>query len=437
MKKIFFCLLLVIIILPLSSTNSTITKAKTSEWHPGEQYFKGDYDYNADQPAALNWNRQSNFYSIDSNPNIKWTSKVAGFRGDPVIGTDGTIYVHQQDKLYAFNADGSVKWATESLFGNVSIGYDGTIFSGKTAYNPDDGSIKWSIKGYSRATPAIGESVIYTVVDNKLMALDYKDGSLIWKSPDLEPYSAYSPSPVVSSDGTIYVSTDAPNNSFSYLYAFDKNGKEKWKYQYKQGAGGEGNVPTIGSDGTIYTTKNNILYAITPNGELLWELGFAKKISQVVISKDEVIYLGSWDYNLYALNKDGSEKWRKSLNSYVRGVPILDINGNILVMDNYGTLFSVNNLGKTNWTTKLDTVSSYSSPAIAKDGTIYIGTSYAFNAVTGEKNANQSCSIYDIIDELLENPQSNEDIERAKSYINDIKYKVDGWESKINEYEKK
>lgn len=439
-KKGFIYLTLMLLVLGSFSVESA--HAETAEWNPGEQYFKGDYDYKAAQPASLNWNRQSSFNSIDLNPRIKWIHTLPGsstryFGGTPVIGKDGSIYIKQLDSLYAFNPDGSVKWVTNSPNGDVSIGYDGTLFIGGTALNPNDGSVKWSYKGYSRATPAIGDGVIYTTVDNKLVALNYEDGSVIWKKPEFAAYSSYSPSPVVSSDGTIYVSTDASASSYSYLYAFDKDGNEKWKYQYKQSKGGTGNVPTIGPDGTIYTIKDTTLHAISPNGELLWELKFSKKINQVVISKDEVIYVGSWDYNFYALNKDGSEKWRKSIGTYVRSVPIIDNNGNIIVTDNSGNLLSMNTSGEIKWTLKLDHSSSESSPSIDKDGTIYIGASYSLVAVTGEKNANQSCSIYDIIDKLLENPQTKEDIERAKSYINNIKNKVNDWESKINEYENK
>lgn len=439
LKKGFIYLALMLLVLGSFSMESA--HAETAEWNPGEQYFKGDYDYKAAQPAGLNWNRQSSFNSIDLNPRIKWIHTLPGsstrfFDGTPVIGKDGSIYIKQRDSLYAFNPDGSVKWKNDTpRIAGVSIGHDGTLFAGNKALNPDDGSVKWSVYGNSISTPAIGNGVIYTVIDNRLMALDYGKGSVIWSTPDLIPYSAESPSPVVSSDGTIYLSTEAPNDSYSFLYAFDKDGKEKWKYPYKQGRGGT-LVPTIGPDGTIYTIKDTILYAITPNGELKWKIEKTKGISQVAVSKDDVIYLASLDYNLYAINTDGSEKWKKSIGSMVKGTPIIDNNGNIIVTDHSGKLLSMNDLGVTNWTLQIGSTSS-SSPSIDKDGTIYIGTSYSFVAVTGDKNANQSCSIYDIIDDLLENPQTKEDIERAKSYINNIKNKVNDWESKINEYENK
>ena len=81
-------------------------------------------------------------------------------RGSPAIGADGTVYVGSCDnKLYAINPDGSLKWAyTTGDDGDSSpaIGADGTVYVGSYdgklyAINPD-GSLKWSYTtgGYVR-----------------------------------------------------------------------------------------------------------------------------------------------------------------------------------------------------------------------------------------------------------------------------------------------
>jgi len=79
---------------------------------------------------------------------------------------------------------------------------------------------------------------------------------------------------------------------------------------------------------------DNYLYAINPDGTLKWKFGTGGDIlSSPAIGKDGTIYVGSYDNYLYAINPDGSLKWKFETGNGV-----------------------------------------YSSPAIGKDGTIYVGS---------------------------------------------------------------
>jgi outer membrane protein assembly factor BamB len=102
-------------------------------------------------------------YAVRSDGTLKWSIKLEGIESSPAIGADGTVYV---DSLYhtlsAVNPDGSLKWnyKTDYSFSGGSrfsdppaIGSDGTIYvqgllgtldqDKVFAINPD-GSLKWS-----------------------------------------------------------------------------------------------------------------------------------------------------------------------------------------------------------------------------------------------------------------------------------------------------
>ena len=87
-------------------------------------------------------------------------------------------------------------------------------------------------------------------------------------------------------------------------------GTLKWRY----GMGRRRSVvssPAIGADGTIYVGSyyDNYLYAINPDGTRKWryETGYWVE-SSPAIGADGTIYVGS--LNFYAINPDGTLKWR-------------------------------------------------------------------------------------------------------------------------------
>ena len=66
--------------------------------------------------------------------------------------------------------------------------------------------------------------------------------------------------------------------------------------------------PAIASDGIIYISpKYNHLYAINPDGSRKWRFKTGDDVSfSPAIGRDVTIYVGSGDNYLYAINSDGS-----------------------------------------------------------------------------------------------------------------------------------
>jgi PKD repeat protein len=135
------------------------------------------------------------------------------------------------------------------------------------------------------------------------------------------------------------------------------------------------NSPVIGIDGTIYvgsTDKN--LYALNRDGTLKWKYSTGSDIVQgaPTIGSDGTIYSTSYDGKLYALNPDGTLKWSYTTDNRY-GSPAIGSDGTIYIGSYYYNLFALNPDGTLKWTYKTGN-SICSSPAIGSDGTIYIGS---------------------------------------------------------------
>jgi len=116
------------------------------------------------------------------------------------------------------------------------------------------------------------------------------------------------------------------------------------------------------------------LYAVNPNGTLKWrfDTGGATE-SSLAISQDGNIYVGSYNGKIFCINPDGTEKWRFETNDGVLASPAIDKNGIIYIGSNDRNFYALNPDGSLKW--KYNTGSDIlSSPAIADDGTIYFGT---------------------------------------------------------------
>jgi hypothetical protein len=165
----------------------------------------------------------------------------------------------------------------------------------------------------------------------------------------------------LAKDGTLYFGVDDAR-----LYAMNPDGTLKWitkvqayQDQYDVTNAISTSTPTIGDDGTIYintlgyysvySNSHNFgfLWAINPDGSEKWryEAGNYKSGSgtmipwlrgSAAIGHDGTIYVGSEDGVLHAVNPDGTLKWKfisYENKGWLRGLeggpPVIDMNGTI------------------------------------------------------------------------------------------------------------
>ncbi|MBL7994341.1 PQQ-like beta-propeller repeat protein [bacterium] len=140
--------------------------------------------------------------------------------------------------------------------------------------------------------------------------------------------------------------------------------------QWSSDLGGPGTAaaPVIGDDGTIYIVgeypgepkgggiRNAGLMAISPQGTLKWFFSKSLDIgnsegayytNSVAIGRNGTIYIGLWDSTFYALNLDGTIKWKYRTTRFFSGNPVIDEHDNVYVgMD---TIFCFTPDGHIRW----------------------------------------------------------------------------------------
>jgi outer membrane protein assembly factor BamB len=182
---------------------------------------------------------------------------------------------------------------------------------------------------------------------------------------------------------------DVKHSGRSPYNTINNNGAEIWKFQadswIEEGA-------IIGSDGTIYFGDfSGNFYALNSDGSLKWRLNRSHDIwgtisSTPAISKDGTIYIGSYDKCLYAIYPNGTIKWKVDSGGGISSSPVIAEDGTIyfgnMVGFDGGNIIAVNPNGEIKW--KYETGYYITSdPAIGYDGTVYIGSGdtyfYAMN----------------------------------------------------------
>ncbi len=229
------------------------------------------------------------------------------------------------------------------------------------------------------------------------------NGTVKWT---FETGGAIESSPVIGPDGTIYVGSHDGK-----LYAINPDGTEKWRFNAGTPEYDERwdvykaiiSAPAVASDGTIYIHSiGDYLFAVNPDGTEKWRFNIKWHYdfwSSPTIGPDGTIYIGSARTDeaslmgLFAINPDGSEKWRFIISSGVPSVSAIGTDGTVYVggadpVTNKGRVYAINPDGTEKWQF-ITELWMESSPTIGPDGMIYIGSKegnvYAINPDGTEK----------------------------------------------------
>lgn len=190
----------------------------------------------------------------------------------PMLGPDGSLYIGCFDgKMYSFDKETkAARW----VFDANEVSADGLVYIHSTAALSQDGTVLYfGVGTFSGIGTARGA----------LVAIRASDGRYLWSKWVDGPVEA---SPVVASDGTIYVGSWDGS-----LYAIHPDGSEKWR------RGLDGAIwasAAIAADSTIYVGSiAQEFIAVTPDNQLKWTVPFTTPGSPA-IGADGTVFVGNW-----------------------------------------------------------------------------------------------------------------------------------------------
>lgn len=326
-------------------------------------------------------------------------------RATPAISTDGIVVVGSTDwKIYGLDGTtGQKRWelGTRGVMCSCpAIGADGTVYVGSRdarlyALDGATGAMCWQYQtgGKVVASPAVASdgTVFVGSRDTKVYALDGVTGQKRWDFPS---GSAVDTSAAIGADGTVFVGAQPDR-----IYALDPmTGQQRWEYRTGRGV----SSPCIGLGDTVYVGSpggglgSGAMYALNgTTGQKLWEYPTGGAVAAPAIGSDGTLhfsttelvfgpppfYFSSSAFTVYALHGvTGQVLWSsRRENDSADSSPVIGMEGNAYLgstgaMAQGGRVYALDLVSgqMSRWFHAGDI---YSCPAIAADGTVYIGSS--------------------------------------------------------------
>lgn len=277
----------------------------------------------------------ASLYSVDYTGNVIWKIALPSSEifTTPLIAADGTIYFYSRKfnewNLYAVSKEGTILWSYKpggdfQQLG-MNIGLDGTLYfidgfhnlvalskSGDELWKYNDARF-WSSLWSSLTFAPDGKTIyIQGFNDVSLLAFDIinKEIKWIWGS------SALYNSPIVDSDGNIYLFPSHQNSSANpKFYSLKPDGSLKWEFEYTPLHYDKylNLDPTIDKKGNVYFGLDTI-YSLDYNGVLRWKYGLGTGLtgnnySPLVCDAQSNVYIGLVDNRIISLNSEGYLRW--------------------------------------------------------------------------------------------------------------------------------
>lgn len=311
-------------------------------------------------------------YCLDTLGLSKWQFPSAdsnegdAFNSSPAVGNDGVVYIGNEDgELYAINPNGTEKW-------RFTVG-GGNEFS---------------------SSPALDEAAgrLYVGCENEtLYALDItNNGSQVWAYGAQDIISS---SPAIASDGSIIFGDEGDSGR---VYILNPDGSERRIFI------ADGQIfssPALSGSTIYFAASDTFFYALDTNGTAQRYMPATSQSvhSSPAIGLSGVIYYGTDDGNLYALNSDMTplSSWQATTAGEITSSVAVGADGIVYVVSDDYFLYGFNATtgGDPVWTVKITTGKGMrskfeeltASPVIGPNGWIYAASDvglYAFHRNT-------------------------------------------------------
>jgi outer membrane protein assembly factor BamB len=327
---------------------------------------------------------------------IRWQRKLgANATAGPVIGVDESVITASNDGvLNALDpATGDTRWQfdAQGSFGNdlstsAAILADGTIAwpgpQGTLFGLSATGTLLWNVElGGFVLSPAVASSgrLYVGTMNGVLSAIDIGTASkptVAWK---LDVGGTAYGSPSIGPDGTIFTTS---TNALVGVVDEGTQARERWRFGIDELIEVS---PAVGPDGTVVIGSNDrFQYGLDgTTGALRWKVNRGDETySSPIVTPDGLAYYGDHTATLYVVDvakgtlirstttvaKVGGRSWG------IWTAPAIDAEGAAFYGTRSGHIFGVGPTGKVLFDVEVGgTVDSY--PALGVDGTLFIGSS--------------------------------------------------------------
>ncbi len=182
------------------------------------------------------------------------------------------------------------------------------------AYDIEHGTLLWLVSARVRATPAVGDGLVFVIEPERLTALNAGTGSVAWRVPFAESLAA----PLVWHNGWLIGTA-----SEGHVLAFRaRDGGLIWQRQLDGRIRG---AAALAGDRLYVPLEDGRLVALrVATGEPLWfrRLG---GVASDILALDDQIFVGSRDNYFYNIRaSDGFVSWRFETGADIVGLPVVD-----------------------------------------------------------------------------------------------------------------
>ena len=249
-------------------------------------------------------------YAVDAGTGNKIWSFGTGNNifSSPAVAA-GVVYIGSQDnRLYAVNAQtGDEQWrfTTNGVINSSPTVADGIVYIGSTdnslyAIDAAFGTKLWKYETGATvfSSPTVSQGIVYFGSrDSYLYALNAKNGDFIWSFKTDDWVSS---SPAVK-DGIVYVGSND-----NHVYAINAlSGTEEWRFET---GGGVFSSPTVTDEAVYVGSFDNSLYVLNRNtGDLISRVDTEGPVNSSPTVVHGVVYVGSDDGYVYAVNLEGEQ----------------------------------------------------------------------------------------------------------------------------------
>ncbi|RMG99200.1 MAG: hypothetical protein D6706_05840 [Chloroflexi bacterium] len=278
--------------------------------------------------------------------------------------------------------------------GMVSLGQNGTLVIGDTN-GSERARLNLSGGPYKSRPTIASDGTIFVAGESRVVYAIRPDGTTLWDYTAKDGASFQSGVAIAPDESRLYVST-----TDRWVYALNATtGQQLWRFKTNGDKPGQViATPVVDTNGTVYIASSGQgkdpkghLFALDANGNLLWTFVADKKKPFELspqIGPNGTVYIASLEKSVYAVNADGSLKFRFDTSSKIHAQPAIASDGSLYVAAESGTLYALNGDGTVKFIYQAPTGSFWTSPVLSPDeAMVYVaakeGKLFAIDANTG------------------------------------------------------